>query len=703
MEKPEYTEILIRILGKGPDFDVEADLDDGSQFRGAILRLNDAEEQELFANPARSGLLLGKQLSSGQIQQAFNRALTMAEERQTLLRVRLRLPDDSAALQSLPWERVEVDTASGPIALSASPRITFSRYISLTGPEPSPVFARPVRMLFAIANPHGVEAIAVEQEVIAFANVVAQIDDLQVTIATGRTSITEIVKADLLQRRFHVIDGPLTLDRLQHAAEGQHIVHLLAHGRFNKVTQFSEVALEDLQGQISLARDSDVIQAFNSLPARPQLIFLASCETAVQPDTGPIAVSLGPKFVRAGIPAVVAMQAKVPMQTAQRLTVDFYRGLLSHGIVDRALSEARTFLYDRDNVDWAVPVLFHRIRSGRLFQPDLRLSLRNILNEPGFEQSDHNLAAHLEAVLLPATKLSANWEHTAAQTRTRVNLWDQTLRLPSLAREAKAPLFFAVAGPRGMSKSTHLRRFAAHTARQSLESREIFPLYVNLENYPSAKAGRLGRLESLMLETFQSYTGPQTINESYFRELMKTDSPSMRVILDNGDDLPEADRVKILREIGELLESYPTAEFWLGMEQGCWNLTSARISYLLAIQLLTRTAVEAYLADIDFSSLAQSLASSQLFDLAALPWSLDQIVKEARRGALPDRRLGVLRDIVEEQIAALPRSQQSDARRFLCTLGRQMQKAAEAVCQSRTQLRSCGKCEVLANIVSICC
>ena len=63
------------------------------------------------------------------------------------------------------------------------------------------------------------------------------------------------------------------------------------------------------------------------------------------------------------------MQDKVPMDAARQLTYDFYRRLLEHGVVDRALNEARTLLFKRDDVDWAIPVLFSRLRAGRLFTP----------------------------------------------------------------------------------------------------------------------------------------------------------------------------------------------------------------------------------------------------------------------------------------------------------------------------------------------
>jgi tetratricopeptide (TPR) repeat protein len=67
------------------------------------------------------------------------------------------------------------------------------------------------------------------------------------------------------------------------------------------------------------------------------------------------------------VPAVVAMQDEVPVELARTLAADFYRRLFDHGQVDRALNEARSPVYERDRFEWATPVLFLRLRDGRLF------------------------------------------------------------------------------------------------------------------------------------------------------------------------------------------------------------------------------------------------------------------------------------------------------------------------------------------------
>ena len=61
------------------------------------------------------------------------------------------------------------------------------------------------------------------------------------------------------------------------------------------------------------------------------------------------------------------MQDEVPIDLARTLAADFYRRLFDHGLVDRALNEARSLVFKNDQFAWAIPVLFLRLRDGQLF------------------------------------------------------------------------------------------------------------------------------------------------------------------------------------------------------------------------------------------------------------------------------------------------------------------------------------------------
>jgi CHAT domain-containing protein len=100
---------------------------------------------------------------------------------------------------------------------------------------------------------------------------------------------------------------------------------------------------------------------------QPQLIFLAVCQSALGFDDRML-VGLGPELVRLGVPAVVAMRGRVHLRTAQKVIEVFYQGLVGHGVVDRALNQARSAVLNAELPDLESPVLYMRLPSGQLWR-----------------------------------------------------------------------------------------------------------------------------------------------------------------------------------------------------------------------------------------------------------------------------------------------------------------------------------------------
>ena len=100
---------------------------------------------------------------------------------------------------------------------------------------------------------------------------------------------------------------------------------------------------------------------------RPDLIVLAACQSA-QRSTVDAFRGLAPQLVRAGVPAVVAMQAAVSIVTAREFSAAFYRRLLTHGLVDLAVNQARSLLLTAQRPDAMMPVLFMRLKDGKLWE-----------------------------------------------------------------------------------------------------------------------------------------------------------------------------------------------------------------------------------------------------------------------------------------------------------------------------------------------
>jgi hypothetical protein len=119
----------------------------------------------------------------------------------------------------------------------------------------------------------------------------------------------------------------------------------------------------------------------------PRLVVLVSCESAgAKGDwTGQSAqASLAPRLARAGVPALVAMQGKVSMATADQFMKVFFTQLMEHGSIDQAMAAARSKV--RDRADCWMPALFLRLKDGRLwyepsFTPGARVDFDSIADE----------------------------------------------------------------------------------------------------------------------------------------------------------------------------------------------------------------------------------------------------------------------------------------------------------------------------------
>lgn len=293
-----------------------------------------------------------------------NLRLAWGEIRGRAPRRRVRIRIDPAELHEIPWEMIaeeDLDGAPRP-PIAAMPQTPLSRYLAGRGKLGTPVLDRPVKMLVAIANPPdladkwGLTPIDVEGELAR----------IKKATAGGQVQI-------------QVLEAPCTLSRLLAALrEGPHILHFLGHGTFSARTQSASLFLADEEApdHAKPVSAEELEQAFQSLmggdatvsPLR--LVFLMSCETA-KVGTGDVFRGLAPRLIRAGVPAVIAMQDLVPVQTAERFSSAFYQRVLAHGQVDLAVNEARAELHvaklpGSKLPGYAIPALFMRLREGLL-------------------------------------------------------------------------------------------------------------------------------------------------------------------------------------------------------------------------------------------------------------------------------------------------------------------------------------------------
>lgn len=334
----QFFDIEIRILNPiAGEYPVEITLADGVVARGTVpLAALTWEDSGNFQSDGQR--LFNLLLDAGRLREAWGAARSRPR------RVRLRI--DPPELHVLPWELLH----DGQVMLAASGTTPFSRYLPIDLPWGQPIARRPIRVLAVISNPSDLQ----EKHDLAPANVETEEQILREALnGTG-------VALDMLT-------APATLKRLEEKLrEGYHVLHLVAHGAFNAKRQQAAVYLQSDDGTAQRVVDDKFVAMLSRLPHKPTLIVLAACQSATRSVRDELA-GLGPQLVQAGVPAVVAMRDLVTMATARQFSATLYDQLLKNAPIDLAVNQARGTLLTTGRPDAAVPVLFMRLKDGRLW------------------------------------------------------------------------------------------------------------------------------------------------------------------------------------------------------------------------------------------------------------------------------------------------------------------------------------------------
>jgi hypothetical protein len=231
---------------------------------------------------------------------------------------------------------------------------------------------RPIKILVALANPAN----------LADPYRLAAVDE------AAEWALLEAATAELRDRQqveLTLLAQPCTLPALEaELKKGYHILHFVGHGVFNEAAQQASLLLADEENQVALASDQSLAEMLarqlSNLEAQRddklRLVVLASCQSAARsPDDA--FRGLAPRLVAAGVPAVLAMQDKIQMDTAREFSRVFYGRLLAHGQVDLACNEARSALLSGGQAGAAIPALFMRLPDGQLLGQRGRITSDN--------------------------------------------------------------------------------------------------------------------------------------------------------------------------------------------------------------------------------------------------------------------------------------------------------------------------------------
>lgn len=338
---PEAYDVELRVTDPGTAGEV-------APARGQA-RISHEDLSELQYRAADYGQRLSDQLfNDREIREFYLKNQSAFDSRGLMLRLRILIGPSAPELHGLRWELL-CDPATR-LPLATSERIVFSRF--MLSRDWRVVNLRPKvawKALVAVAAPVDLARYGMPPV------------DLAGEVDRARHGLAGIDVSVLGQ------DQPVTLDALLDGMrQGMNLIYLVCHGAMPKGREPC-LFLQDRQGATARALASALAQRIGELPEAPLLVVLASCESAgcSQPDVAAAHSALAPLLAEAGVPAVLAMQGKISMETVKEAMPVFFRELLKDGQIDRAMAVARGVVRERHD-SW-VPALFLRLKSGCLW------------------------------------------------------------------------------------------------------------------------------------------------------------------------------------------------------------------------------------------------------------------------------------------------------------------------------------------------
>ena len=280
---------------------------------------------------------------------------TAVETNDQPLRLRLLIGLSAPELHGVRWELLQDPQTHTPLATSE--RVLFSRF--MLSQDWRPIKIQPkteLRALIAIAAPSNLAEYDLAEV------------DLEGQLGLARDSLQDI-HTQVIGR-----DQPLTLEALidgLRQEQGVDIFYLVCHGALTRQGQ-SILYLQDSAGAVQVAKGAELAQRITELPHPPRLAVLASCESAAvatdissDKENQATPAALAPLLAGAGVPAVLAMQGQISMETVAQSLPVFFQELLKDGQIDRALAVARGLV--RHNSDSWMPALYLRLKRGRIW------------------------------------------------------------------------------------------------------------------------------------------------------------------------------------------------------------------------------------------------------------------------------------------------------------------------------------------------
>lgn len=304
------------------------------------------------ANLYRLGKVLSGLLLPGKIRGRLLESLRVVRSNREPKGLRLRLMIEEPELSALPWEYLylppEGEERDDPeFFLALMPDVSIARHELIREAEPDIERRAQYRLVVAMAAPT---------------------DQPDIKVGEDRKAITRVIergeRADAVEP--HWVDAASRGALREALRDPADIFHFAGHGTFKGGK--GQVILEKGPDRKSDYYDARYLAKLLR-GARVRLAVLNACEGGARSGENPWGGAAS-AMVRGGLAAVVASQYKLQDRNAVPLAEELYRGVLSGGEIDAALSAARLAIYDQaglENRDWGSPVLYLRVENGVIF------------------------------------------------------------------------------------------------------------------------------------------------------------------------------------------------------------------------------------------------------------------------------------------------------------------------------------------------
>lgn len=287
-----------------------------------------------FSELDRFGEVLGSALF-GQC----DRLVTLLRAASRSSRLVLEFRKGSESLLGLPWEFVKHPDSGKPLSLE----MPFVRRIG-KGVELEPIESRPLRVLVVVCEPLALQCFDARK----FHDVIVE-------------EAKRFVDKGLLQLEF--LSLPSTPDVLGRRVlkDCPDVVHFVGHGNVGVL------AFEDNGGDV-ISVEAERFNVFFQNGAL-RLVILTACFSGTLGGTDLIS-GTATAIVQAGVPAVLAMQLPIEVESACRLVGDLYAILLKEPF-DKGVKKIRASRFFSERLhtpaQWGIPVFYLQDRTESLF------------------------------------------------------------------------------------------------------------------------------------------------------------------------------------------------------------------------------------------------------------------------------------------------------------------------------------------------